>query len=363
MAKRGDGCLYYRGETIWCAYYHNGKQLRESTRLRRGDEVKAQRLLDAKTKAANTADFIEPDRRRVTFDELAAAYLTDYKVNGRRSLRDAERITKNLLAVFGGERALNITTDRVATYKTGLLDAGAAKATVNRQLAAIRRMFRLAIKAKKVRVGDGPYIEMLDESDNVREGFVEPADFDQILANLDDTNVRDVARFGYLSAWRRGEVLSLQWRDVTLTADGGSLLLRRANSKTKKGRTLPLRGELLDLIRDRAKLRRLDCPYVFHRNGKPIRDFRSAWWNAAAAAGHEGLKFHDLRRSAVRNMVRAGVSQRVARQISGHKTASVFDRYDIVDEADLAAAIERTATYVERRREDAPKVVPISRPA
>jgi integrase len=363
MAKRGDGCLYYRGDTIWCAYYHNGKQLRESTRYRRGDEAKAQKLLDAKTKAANTPDFVEPDRKRVTFNALTESYLMDYRVNGRRSLRDAQRIVRDLLGVFGGDKALGITTDRVEAYKAQLLDRGAAKATVNRHLAAIRRMYRLAIKGRKLRVGDAPNIEMLDESDNVREGFIEPADFDCVLAALKDNDVRDAARYGYLCAWRRGEVLSLQWRDVTLTPDGGSILLRRVNSKNKRGRTLPLRGELLSLIRRRVSLRRLDCPFVFHRAGKPIRDFRSAWWKAAAEAGHEGLTFHDLRRSGVRNMVRAGVSQRVARQISGHKTASVFDRYDIVDEADMAAAIERTGAYVERRRDEAPKVVPLALPA
>lgn len=102
---------------------------------------------------------------------------------------------------------------------------------------------------------------------------------------------------------------------------------------------------------------------MFHRSGKPVKDFRSTWSKAATEAGHEGLKFHDLRRSGVRNMVRAGVSQRVARQISGHKTASVFDRYDIVDEADLAAAVERTGAYIEQRRDEAPKVVPLAVPA
>jgi integrase len=220
-------------------------------------------------------------------------------------------------------------------------------------------MYRIAIKTRKLRAGDAPHVETFDESDNVREGFVEPADFETILEHMKDEDVRDVARYGYLCAWRRGEILSLQWRDVTLTAEGGCILLRRANSKNKRGRTLPLRGELLSLIRRRASLRRLDCPYVFHRDGKAIRDFRTQWWKATAAAGFDGLKFHDLRRSAVRNMVRAGVPQKVARQISGHKTASVFDRYDIVDEADLAAALDRTGSYLERRREDPKKVVPL----
>lgn len=363
MKKRGDGCLYARGQMLWCAYYHGGRQVRESTGYRVGEENKAQKFLDAKTKAANTQEFVEPARRRLTFKELTDGYILNYELNNRRSVKDARRIVGVLLERFGADKALNVTTTRIEAFKADMLARGAAKATVNRHLAAIRRMYRLAIKATTLRAGDAPAIDMLDESDNVREGFVDPADFENVIAALTDDAVRDVARFGYLSAWRRGEVLSLQWRDVTLTAEGGSILLRRANSKNKRGRTLPLRGELLELIRRRAAVRQLACPFVFHRNGRPVRDFRTVWAKAATAAGHDGLKFHDLRRSGVRNMVRAGVSPRIARQISGHKTASVFDRYDIVDEADLASALERTGSYIDRRREESATVIPIARPA
>jgi integrase len=102
-----------------------------------------------------------------------------------------------------------------------------------------------------------------------------------------------------------------------------------------------LTGELLDVIRRRAALRQLDCMYMFHRDGTPLGDFRKAWRNACAAAGLVGRHFHDMRRSAVRNTVRAGVPERAAMAVSGHKTRAVFDRYN-VGEDDLAAAAERT---------------------
>src|SRR5262249_14961325 len=109
----------------------------------------------------------------------------------------------------------------------------------------------------------------------------------------------------------------------------------------------PLAGELRALLERRKALRRLDCPLVFHRGaGEPLGNFRRVWTSSCKAANMPGLLFHDLRRSAVRNMVRAGVPERVAMALSGPRTRAVFDRYNIVSEDDLEAATARTADYV-----------------
>src|SRR5262249_4363798 len=117
-----------------------------------------------------------------------------------------------------------------------------------------------------------------------------------------------------------------------------------------------LRDALLDVLLRRVAVRRLDCPYVFHRDGTPVRSFRRAWLTACKQAGVEGKVFHDLRRSGVRNMVRAGVPELVAMRISGHRTRSVFDRYDITSEDDLKAAAEQTSRYVAEKGPEAPLV-------
>jgi integrase len=112
--------------------------------------------------------------------------------------------------------------------------------------------------------------------------------------------------------------------------------------------------ELWKIIAEQWKVREFRGPhktsafslYVFHRKGGPIGEFRKAWASACKAAQLEGRLFHDFRRTAVRNMVRAGVPERVAMSISGHKTRAIFDRYNIVSEDDLRWAMEKTEQYL-----------------
>ena len=138
-----------------------------------------------------------------------------------------------------------------------------------------------------------------------------------------------------------------------------TIRLRASNSKNKKGRPLVLKGEVLDVIQRRASLRRLDCPYVFHRNGRRISSLFKAWRKACEAAGPTGRYFHDMRRSAIRNFVRSGTPEVVAMAISGHKPRSVFDRYNIVNEADIAEAMARSSRYVADRRKSKRQVIPL----
>jgi integrase len=149
----------------------------------------------------------------------------------------------------------------------------------------------------------------------------------------------------------------IQWKH--LDPSGKSLRLPPELSKNKKGRLLPLTGELAAIIKRAKARRRLDCPYIFHHNGKPIGSFRKAWKTACVAVGpgrfvkndkgekkYEGIIVHDLRRSCVRHLIQAGVGEKLAMQLTGHKTRSVFDRYHIVSDADLQEASERHQAYL-----------------
>jgi integrase len=145
---------------------------------------------------------------------------------------------------------------------------------------------------------------------------------------------------------RKGEIGALTWEALDRDGNRWTLRLHAKDAKTGHGRALALEGPLRDVIERRLAARRLDCPLIFHRDGEPIREFRKAWASALRRAGLRGLRFHDLRRSAVRNMVRAGVDPAIAMKVSGHWTRAVFDRYNIVSEDDLRDAMLKTASYV-----------------
>ncbi len=165
------------------------------------------------------------------------------------------------------------------------------------------------------------------------------------------------------------EMRALEWRDVDLV--GKVVRLRPEISKNKDGRLLPLDGELLQTIERANERHQPECPYVVHVDGQPVGSFRKAWNTACCNAGlgkvekngskkkYVGTIVHDLRRTAVRNMVRAGIHERVAMSLTGHKTRSIFDRYNIVSEADLAQAAKKLQAHLDKQPKQ-PTVVNIA---
>jgi integrase len=352
--RRKDG-TYYQSPHWWVSFYHHGKEIRESSNSE--NELEAKKLLKKKVTTIESGRVL-PREDKLTFEDLAKDLENDYRVNGKRSLADLPYRVGHLRDFFGMDRAIDITTDRGRAYQRKRLEEEASPATINREMAALRRMLSLAFNASKLsRV---PKLEMLAEN-NVRESFLEHGDFTTLLGNLPEP-VRDLVEFEYLSGWRQGAAKKLEWADIDMHTH--TARLRSANSKNKTGWILPLTGKLLEIIQRWMKQRRLDCPYVFHRSGKQIKDFRSAWAtackNSGLVPGRAGVTPHDLRRCAARNLSRAGVPEQIAMRITGHKTASMYRRYRIVDERDLREATESLNTYLATQPKTA-SVAPIKK--
>lgn len=341
MAK--DGHIYKRGDVYWIKYYRDGKPYYESSKSTK--EAEAKRLLRKRLGQIAEGAFFGLRPEKVRFEELAEDFLNDYRINGKRSLDKAQRSVKHLHGFFGGIRAMDITTDKVRVYIKARQEDGYANAEINRELAALKRMFNLALQQSPPKVRHKPYIPMLKEH-NIRTGFFEHDDYVALWAALPG-ELRPVVTFAYYTGWRKQEILGLTWDRVDLRAR--TVRLDPGTTKNQEGRTVYLDGEVLDTLntlKAERDVRFPDSPWVFHRHGRRIKDFREAWYAACEAVGLQGKLFHDFRRTAVRNMVRASIPERVAQQISGHKTRSVFDRYHIVSDSDLREAARRHTRYV-----------------
>jgi integrase len=339
------GCIYRRGKTYWIKYYRHGKQFAESTHT---DKLEiAKRTL--KTREGEIAEGKMPTIcfDRIGFEELIEDYLTDYRINKKKTVNRAERCARYLLREFQGMKAPEITTAVIKKYVERRLSSNINNATVNRELAALKRAFNLAARCTPPKVSHVPYIPMLKEN-NVRKGFIEQEDYLALRNELPEY-LKPVLTFGYFTGWRKSEIINLKWNQVNLR--DGIVRLEPGETKNSEGRTLYMEPELWDLLKQLHKNRRMDCLFVFNANGKIIGDFRKSWGSASGAAGLAELLFHDLRRSAIRNMVRAGVPERVAMMISGHKTRSVFDRYNIVSQDDLKEAALKRQQFTAKQDE------------
>lgn len=330
------GSIYRRKHTYWVKYYKNGKPYFESSRSDKREV--AERLLKLREGEIALGKIPGVIFDRITFDELSDDFLVEYSINQKKTIVKAERCVGYLKKEFGGAKATNITTPQIRRYIQGRLDLGLANATVNRELAALKRMFNLGVRATPPKVAQVPYIPMLKEN-NVRKGFFEHEQYLAVMQTLPE-HLRPVVTFAYLTGWRKQEILSLKWAQVDLQE--GTVRLEPGETKNDEARTLYLEPELHGLLQRLHKKRAFGCPYVFLKEGEGMNDLGKSWVTACKKAGIPGMLFHDLRRTAVRNMVRAGIPERVAMTISGHKTRSVFDRYNIVSPDDLkAAAIKR----------------------
>jgi len=358
MRARGLGYIYQRGRVWWLQYCFRGTVHRESSgSTNRMDAVK---ILRRRLEEMGRGRLVGPDVERTSFEDLARMLLDDYRTNHKRSFDRAERSVAHLRRTFGLSQAVNITSDQIASYVAARQAAGATNGTINRELSALKRMFRLAERAGKV--AHRPYVPMLRE-DNVRKGFFDHDEFRRMLSHLPE-DLKPVIEVAYVTGWRiKSEILTRQKSHLDLVQ--GWLRLDPGETKNGEGRMFPLTPELRAVLeRQLARTREKEMttgqiiPWLFHREGEPIRSFRRAWLTACKRAGVPHRIPHDFRRSAVRNLERAGVPRSAAMALIGHKTEAIYMRYAIADEGMLREGVAKLAALHESKHGGGRKVIP-----
>ena len=368
LSRRGSGRVYQpKGGSIWWAeLWVNGVQHRETTGTRNKREAIS--FLDHR-KAEIMQGIFNPDASKVTIAELMTDYMALARVNGMKSYVDIEgRWRLHLKPVLGQLKAAQLTTTLINSHIEKRLRAGAKPATVNRELEILKRAYNLGAQHEPPKVMRVPLFSHLKEN-NVRKGFLELAEYQRLLQGCTAVGpwLRGVFETGYTFGWRAEEVTNLRANQVDML--NRCIRLNPGETKNNDGRiaymTTDLYNALVPLMFGKS-----GDDYVFTRpDSSHLVDFRKAWWKVCVAAGlgtmicrkceatsnspsncgschsnnigYRGLLFHDLRRTAIRNMVRRGVPEKWAMAISGHKTRSVFDRYNIVSDGDLREAARR----------------------
>lgn len=394
--SRKRGCVYSRADSgvWWIKYSRHGKQFRESTgfEVSTGDpkqdkrnQDKAEKKLQQRLAEITTGTFAGPRIEHVRVDELADEFLREYRINGRRSLYQAEkRWGAHLKPFFGGRRAVDVSSDVLARYVDRRQEAGAQNATINRELAALKRMFSLGAKATPAKVLRMPAFPHLRE-DNIRQGFLEDGQYTKLIEHCPELWFRAMLEVGRTYGWRSNELKTMRIKQVDLLAR--TIRLEPGTTKNREGREVTMTGPVFTLLKECVQGKGPD-EYLFTRDprkrktdatakqsdesrrraARPIGDFRKTWWDVCVLAGmghmvcrrclqpvtgnkcetcktkklrYVGLLFHDLRRTAARNYRRLGVGETVIMRIGGWKTRSVFERYNIVTQADVLDAVTK----------------------
>ena len=339
------GTLYKRGRVWWCQYYQNGKPYQESSKSRK--KMVAHALLKQREGEIGQGKIPGIYFDKVLFNQLAEGFLSDYKINEKKSIRRAKGLVDHLKTHFDNMPVPQITTPRIQAYIEDRLNQGAANATVNRELAALKRMLNLGAQQTPPLVDRTPFIKMLKEN-NTRKGFFEKGEFFAVRDNLPNY-LKGYVTFAFKTGWRKEEISNLTWSQVDL--DQNVVRLEPGTTKNSKGRTVYLDEELKEVFQRQWDLRKekgILTHFVFtnETGTNKIKEFRKSWKTALLKASVGNKLFHDLRRTAIRNLVRSGVPERVAMLVSGHRTRSIFDRYDIVSDTDLKLAAQRQEIYL-----------------
>jgi integrase len=372
MSRRGTGSLFrktykrngqiYTEPTWTIQFYANGRREREATGQR--DKQAAQRVLNARLGkvASNEYRRTEPIRCEALFATLREHYLNDGRTEAAARLGWQWR--EHIGPRFSHVLVTRVTTDAVTRYAGERREEGAANATINRELAALRRMFNLGKRSTPPKVREVPYIPLLRES-NVRTGFVEDAEFSRLAAEAGELWLRAFLELAYEYGWRKGELLGLQVRHINFLR--GTIRLDPGTTKNGEAREVAMSTGVRALLQQCAQGKGAD-DYVLTREGNHrIVEMREAWWNLCVRAGlgrftcplghtvakrkkceecgsrkrhYRGLIPHDLRRSAAKALRRAGVAESVIMDTGGWRTATMFRRYGIVSSADQRAAVE-----------------------
>ncbi|MBF0551258.1 MAG: site-specific integrase [Deltaproteobacteria bacterium] len=299
------------------------------------------------------------DTTPMTFNQLADWYVQLPTVQDLSCYNDIVRNCEYWKEFFGNTPITDIKPAMVEKYRIERLQQTSlrgkyfskrkvAPASVNREVATLRRMFNLAIREDLASKNPCYKVEKLPEN-NERKRILSQDEFDLLLDEL-PIHAMDIVQTAYYTGMRAGEIYNLTWDKVGL--EKGAIQLEARDTKTRKPRLIYLHKEVLGILSRLSQVRSTDHDYVFTYEGQPIKSIKNCFNKACRRAGIDDFRFHDLRHTFNTLMRKAGVSKSVIMQLTGHTTDAMFHRYDTVDEIDARDALVKFVDFIENSEEE-----------
>ena len=330
-------------------FYAYSKRVRKVFPLRKEAEAYQGRI-----KASIREDRYLDLKREIFFKQLSDWYLSLEDVKRKRSFERDRRSIEKLNGFFGTQPVRHLTASMISQYqakRTGEISyrkRPTTPATVNREVSCLRAMCNKAILDGKLDRNPTKGVKLLREK-NERERVLSSHEWEKYKTKCPRWYL-PIAVIAYRTAMRKSEIVKLVRSRVDLK--DGFIRLRAEDTKTGVGRTVPIHPELTKVLKRTFKVRPLKCDRAFHRDGRPLgpNDLRWVHEVVCTKAGIEDFTFHDFRHTCINNWRKEGHDYFKIMAASGHKTISVFKRYNMVDEEELRSLIESVPSSYRRMR-------------
>jgi integrase len=332
------------------------RELRRLTRNRDNAKEGLETLRTPKTERVTVGDLLDANLCRAEQEKLASL-----DVNLRSQ-------TEVLRALLGSVRAVDFRPEHRDGYIARRLKGEGTKygkkvgeTAIRRELEVLRAAFNYAVRRRVLPFA--PFIEMVGD-DVVRGKEIPLEKVPAILEAMEHEDTRDFAEWFFLTATRPKGIGALRWEWF----DSKTWELRVPSEKGGNARVFAVEGAMRAVIERRISRRRLDCPFIFHRDGASLdaRQVRLAFYAALKAcklaSGRTGFTLYDLKKTAAGVLIDSGLTEREAMHFSGHKTPAMFDRY-VIKSSDRHRANVKTrdawlaAKLADKKSPDADRVL------
>lgn len=338
--------------TFYIDFMVNGQRMFEEAG--RTKKLALSALNKRKTEVAENRFFPEKRKEnRISFQELATWYLNLSEVKAKKSYYRDKVSIKILTKFFKDKRVTSIKKSDIENYRAKRKTENSyrknpvAIASINKELACLKRMFSLAVQDEKVEKNPVKLVK-LEKENNERDRVLTKEEHERLLS-VAAPHLKNILVAGYHTAMRKSELLNLTWDKVDFK--NSFIRLSHEDTKSNEKRIIPLNKELTEMFNDVKRIRNLHNANVFLLNGKPIKSIRECFKKAVEKSGIEDFVFHDYRHTCITNWRRAGVDYLTIMKMSGHKTVSCFKRYNTIDEQDLKTALGKVDNYLANEKQ------------